>query len=212
MSLSPFHLPLYVSHFIENASVMYYFYYSEIVCFVILQGKIRLEENNQASFRAVLATSPVCYFYLCTPDCVPQAAISSTKDLTLVMALFIDQQEFIYCISPESCTFNLSFVDKVRSRKYVKNFFSGAPHWPPAALPGDSCHLHCLTFAIGRLGCTSVQKRVMRPAPRGSAEPIWLPGGEYGVPRGPGRLCSARPWKPGWGRPLQQSGAKPCVA
>lgn len=132
-----------------------------------------------------------------------------TKALTLAMTLFIDLQEYIYCISPESCTFYLSFVDKVRSRKYVKNFFSGAPHWPPAALPGDSCHLHCLTFAIGRLGCTSVQKRVMRPAPRGSAEPIWLPGGEYGVPWGPGRLCSARPWKPGWGRPLHQSGARP---
>lgn len=78
-----------------------------------------------------------------------------------------------------------SFCRQLRSRKYVKNFFSGAPHWPPAALPGDSCHLHCLTFPSSRLGCTSVQKRVIRPAPWGSAEPIWLPGGEYGIPWGP---------------------------
>lgn len=54
------------------------------------------------------------------------------------MTLFIHLQEYLhtYCISPKSCTF-LSLVDKVRSRKYVKNFFSGVPHWPPAALPGD---------------------------------------------------------------------------
>lgn len=111
----------------------------------------------------------------------------SNQSLILAMALCSSvYREFIYCISSEGCTFYLSFVDKVRSRKYVKNFFSGAPHWPPAALPGDSCHLHCLTFANSRLGCTSVQKRVIRPAPRGSAEPIWLPGGEYGVPGAPG--------------------------
>lgn len=93
----------------------------------------------------------------------------------IILSIFL--QKAAHCISS---------VDKGRSGKYVKNFFSGVPHWPPAALPGDSCHLHWLTFASSRLGCTSVQKRFILPAPRGSAEPIWLPGGEYGIPRAPG--------------------------
>lgn len=78
--------------------------------------------------------------------------------MTLAMILFINLQEYIYCISPESCTFYLSFVDKVRSRKYVKNFFSGVPHWPPAALPGDSCHLHCLTLLSAGLAALQCRK------------------------------------------------------
>lgn len=47
--------------------------------------------------------------------------------ITLAKTLYIDLQEYIYCVSPESCTFYLSFVDKVRSRKYVKNFFFRFP-------------------------------------------------------------------------------------
>lgn len=45
-----------------NASIVYYFYYDEIDCFIILQGKSGLEENNQDSLRALIPTTPVTTF------------------------------------------------------------------------------------------------------------------------------------------------------
>lgn len=124
-------------------------------------------------------------------------------------------ENIMLCFFRRLCIWSLFiiiFVDKIRSGKYVKNFFSGAPHWP-LLLFRDSCHLHCLIFASSGLGCTAVQKRVTRSAPRASAEPIWLPGGEYGILWGPGWLCSARPCQAGWDRPQHTKGqALGCLA
>ena len=49
-----------------------------------------------------------------------------TKALTLAMTLFIDLQEYIYCISPESCTFYL-FCRQSEKQKICKEFFFRCP-------------------------------------------------------------------------------------
>lgn len=135
---------------------------------LILQGKISLGENNQDSFGAVIPTTPVTTFILGTSSHVAKSSYEQyilytlvkwalTKDLTLSMTVHRPTGIYILYFSWELHILSLSRRQSEK-RKICKEFFFRCPTLTPAALPGDSCHLHCLTFAIGRLGCTSVQK------------------------------------------------------